>query len=138
MILNQLSNVNLFAILVAFFVFFMLGYVWYQLLFVKAYKVALGKENEELPKKSVYIIGPAVCCIIYILTSAILIYALNITSLWTALEFALVVGIGYLVTNTTNIAINPNIPKPFLYSLISGGYFLLSIILVSFILVLMK
>lgn len=81
MILNQLSNVNWLAILVAFFVFFMLGYVWYQLLFVKAYKIALGKENEELPKKTLYIVGPAICCLVYILTTAILINTLNIVSL---------------------------------------------------------
>jgi len=138
MILNQLSNVNWLAIFVAFFSIFMLGYVWYQLLFVKAYKVALGKENEELPKKAIYVVGPMICCIMYTVTSAVLIYALDITDLSNALQFAFVAGMGYLVTNTTNIAINPNIPRPFSYSLISSSYFLICSIIISVILVLMK
>lgn len=138
MTLDQLSNVNWLAVLVAFVVFFMLGYVWYQLLFVKAYKIALGKENEELPKKPIYVVGPAICCFLYILTTAVLIYALDIKGLWEALQLSLVVGIGYLVTNTTNIAINPNIPRPFLYSVISGSYFLLCTVITCLILVSMK
>ncbi|MFL9835578.1 DUF1761 domain-containing protein [Chryseobacterium terrae] len=91
-----------------------------------------------MPKKSIYIVGPANCGIIYTLTSALLIYALDINSVSAALEFSFVIGVGYLVTNTTNIAINPNIPKPFLYSAISGGYFLLSAIIISILIVLMK
>ncbi|MBB6001570.1 hypothetical protein [Arcicella rosea] len=56
------------------------------------------------------------------MASAILIEALNVQSFETALEFTLLVGIGYLVANTVNIAINPNIPRPILYGIISGAY----------------
>lgn len=136
--ISQLSNLNGFSVLAGFFAFFMLGYLWYQILFVKAYKIALGKENEELPKKAIYIIGPAICCLIYTVTSALLIYALNITTFEQALEFSLIIGLGYLVCNTVNIAINPNIPRPFLYGLISGSYFLMGITIVNIILVAMK
>ena len=48
------------------------------------------------------------------------------------------VGMGYLVANTVNIAINPNIPRPLLYGVISGGYFLAGITIVSIILVAMR
>ncbi|MBK9742420.1 MAG: DUF1761 domain-containing protein [Saprospiraceae bacterium] len=136
--MNQLSNLNWLSILIAFFAFFMLGYVWYVLLFSKQYKISLGKENETLPTSLLFIIGPAVCSIGYILASAILLYALNIKTYAGALEFSLIIGIGYLVSNTVNIAINPNIPRPFFYGLISGSYFLVGITIVNVILVAMK
>jgi hypothetical protein len=49
--------------------------------------------------------------------------------------FALVVGIGYLVANTVIIAINPNVPRPLFYSLISGGYHLIGIVVTALIVV---
>lgn len=70
--------------------------------------------------------------------SAILIYALGIQTLGRALEFSALVGVGYLVANTVNIAINPNIPRPILYGIISGSYHLVGILIVSMIVVSMK
>jgi hypothetical protein len=136
--ISQISNLNWLGILAAFFAFFMLGYVWYVVLFSKHYKISLGKENESLPGSLLFIIGPAICSIGYILASAILIYALNVSTYAEALEFSLIIGIGYLVCNTVNIAINPNIPRPFLYGLISGSYFFMAITIVNVILVAMK
>ena len=48
--------------------------------------------------------------------------SLNIESYQDALIFAIIVGLGYLVANTVDIAINPNIPRPLLYGAISGSY----------------
>lgn len=63
--------------------------------------------------------------------------ALHIESYTNALLFALIVGLGYLVANTVNIAINPNIPRPPLYGAISGAYHLVGVVIVSVILVAM-
>jgi hypothetical protein len=43
-----------------------------------------------------------------------------------------------LAATTVNTAINPNIPRPLLYGLISGTYFVLSSIAVSVIVVAMQ
>jgi hypothetical protein len=67
-----------------------------------------------------------------------LINGLLIESYVNALLFGLIVGIGYLVANTVNIAINPNIPRPLLYGAISGAYHLVGIVIVSLILVFMR
>ena len=136
--IGQLANLNWMSVIVAFAAFFMLGYVWYTLLFGQRYRISLGKENETLPNKPIFIIGPAVCCMAYTIATAVLIYALGIHTYGKAIEFAIVVGVGYLVANTINIAINPNIPRPLLYGIISGGYFLAGIVMVSIILVTMK
>lgn len=67
--------------------------------------------------------------------NAPLIQALDITTIGTAVSFALVIGTGYLVANTIDIAINPNMPRPLLYGAISGVFHLTGILLVSIILV---
>lgn len=136
--MSQLANLNWISVLIAFFVYFFLGALWFTLLFPKPYKISLGKENETLPNKPIFIVGPALCTLVITLASAILFYALNIQSFGSAIEFSLLIGIGFLVANTTNIAINPNIPRPILYSIISGAYHLVGIVIVGVILVVMK
>lgn len=135
----QLAHLNWISILAAFFAYFLLGGLWFTVLFGKQYKFSLGKENETLKNNSpIFIVGPAVCSLIITIVSAVLIYALKIHSITSAIEFAFIIGIGYLFANTIMIAINPNIPRPILYGLISGFYHLTGILIVSIILVAMK
>ncbi|MFN8294386.1 MAG: DUF1761 domain-containing protein, partial [Chitinophagales bacterium] len=78
------------------------------------------------------------CSFVITIASALLMYALNISSISSAIEFALVIGIGFLVANTINIAINPNMPRPIYYGVISGAYHLTGILIVSIIIAVMK
>lgn len=136
---NALAHINWISVLLAFVVYFILGALWFTLLFSKPYRVSLGKENEQQKAPApIFIIGPALCCLVITLASAVLMYLLQINSIEEAFQFAILVGIGYLVANTVNIAINPNIPRPLYYSFISGTYHLAGIIIVSIILVVMK
>ncbi|MCR1027057.1 DUF1761 domain-containing protein [Cellulophaga baltica] len=134
-----LTSINWLGVLSAFIPYFMLGALWFTLFFKKQYAISLGKEN-SMPEKPapIFIIGPAICSLIITITTAILIYALNINSYQSAIEFAFVIGLGYLVANTMNIAINPNIPKPIMYGIISGLYHLVGIIIVCIIIFAMK
>jgi hypothetical protein len=136
--INQLTNLNWISVLVAFVAYFVLGALWFTLFFSKQYKISLGKEGQTLPNKPIFIVGPALCSLIITIASAVLMYALHIQSVGEAMEFATVIGIGFLVANTVNIAINPNIPKPILYGIISGAYHLTGISIVSLILAIMK
>lgn len=137
--ISQLSNLNWISVLIAFIAYFVLGALWFTLLFKKQYAISLGKEN-QLPEKPapIFIIGPALCSLVITIANAILFYALDIHSYGSALEFSLVVGIGYLVANTVNIAINPNIPNPIHYGIISGSYHLTGIVIVNIILTVMR
>jgi Protein of unknown function (DUF1761) len=137
--ISQLSNINWVAVLSAFSVYFILGALWFTLFFKKQYAISLGKEN-QLPEKPapIFIIGPAVCSLIITITSALLMQALGINTYSNAIEFALIVGIGYLVANTVNIAINPNMPHPIHYGIISGLYHLVGILLACTMLAAMK
>ena len=136
---NILTTINWLSVLAAFVAYFLLGPLWYLGLFAKPYRAALGKENEPAaPPAPIFIIGPAVCSLVVTITCAVLLYALHISSYAGALSFALLVGLGYLVANTVNVAINPNIPRPLFYGLITGGFHLVGMVLVNVILVAMK
>ncbi|MBC8151834.1 MAG: DUF1761 domain-containing protein [Bacteroidetes bacterium] len=136
---DVLPAINWLSVLAAFVAYFLLGPLWYLLLFPRQYRVSLGRKSDE-PQSSnpLFIVGPAVCALMITLTSAVLFYALNITTYGNAIRFATLIGIGYLVANTVNIAINPNIPRPFLYGFVSGGYHLTGMLLVNLVLVAMR
>ncbi len=137
--ISQLSNLNWVGVLIAFIAYFMLGALWFTLFFKKQYAISLGKENSMPAKPApIFIIGPALCSLVITIANAILFYALKISSYGSALEFSFVVGIGYLVANTINIAINPNIPNPIQYGIICGSYHLTGITIVNTILTAMR
>jgi hypothetical protein len=137
--IEQVSNLNGWAVLVAFLPYTVLGALWFTLFFIKPYKAALGKANQDLNNKApIYIVGPMFCTIVVTLATAILIQALQIQTIAAAVELSLVIGVGYLVANTFNIAINPNIPNPIQYGIITGSYHLIGITMASVILVVMK
>ena len=136
--MQAISSLNWFGVLLAFVPYFLLGALWFTVLFKKQYAISLGRENEQQQNLApIFIVGPALCMLVITLTSALLLNALAINSYQGALLFALLVGIGYLVANTVNIAINPNIPRPLLYGAISGAYHLVGIVIVSLMLVFM-
>ena len=133
-----ISAVNWLSVVVAFVAYSALGALWFTLLFKKQYAKSLGKENENLQNSGpVFIVGPMVCSLLITITCAVLIHALEIHSISGALEFAVIVGIGYLFSNTVNIAINPNMPKPIPYGIISGMFHLVGMLIVCSILVAM-
>lgn len=137
--MNQLTNLNWVSVLVAFVAYCVVGALWFTLLFAKQYKISLGKANEELNNKApIFILGPALCSLVITVANAVLFYSLNISTFNEAVEFSFIVGFGFLVANTMNIAINPNIPRPIHYGIISGTYHLAGIFIVNTILVAMK
>lgn len=136
--MQAILSLNWFGVLLAFVPYFLLGALWFTVLFKKPYAISLGRENEQPQNMApIFIIGPALCTLVITLTSALLLNALAINSYQGALLFGLIVGIGYLIANTVNIAINPNIPRPLLYGAISGAYHLVGIVIVSLMLVFM-
>lgn len=132
---NILTTISWISVTVAFFAYFFLGALWYMLLFPKLYRISLGRDPQEKTSEApIFIIGPAVCALIITITSAILMYALQISTVAGLVQFIFLIGIGYLFTNTVNIAINPNIPRPFLYGMITGMYHLTGMVIVNSIL----
>lgn len=139
LLVAALGRVKWIPVCIASFVSFVFGALWFTAFFGDFYPVVLGRQN-QLPQDPapIFIVGPLVCTVVTTITSAILIRALKIDNLSDAVKFGALVGFGYLVSTMTNTAINPNMPHPLLYSLLSGPFFFLSGILASVILVLFR
>ncbi|PPK87239.1 uncharacterized protein DUF1761 [Neolewinella xylanilytica] len=136
--LTSFSSLSWLGVATAFAIYFVLGGLWFTVFFNRAYAYSLGKDAASLQNPDpIFIIGPAACSLLITVTTALLMQALGVTTIAAAIRFALVIGTGYLVANTVNIAINPNIPRPLLYGAISGAFHLTGILLVSLILVAM-
>jgi hypothetical protein len=135
-VLSALGSINWIAVLLAVVAYTVLGGVWFAVLFAKPYAAALGRDSTPQPAQpALFYGGPAVATLFVVMTTAALMAALQINAIGDAVVFALVVGIGYLVANTVIIAINPNMPRPLFYSLISGAYHLVGIVVTALIVV---
>jgi hypothetical protein len=134
--LQALSQVHWLAVLAAHVATTVLGGVWFTVLFGEAYAKVLGRDYDPTAKPApLYVVGPMVCSLFTIVTTAVLLKALNVATVGDGVVFGAVVGCGYAVATMMNTAINPNMPRPFAYALISGPYFLLTSVLTSAILV---
>lgn len=134
--LGAVSMINWWAVAAAFAVYFALGALWFVVLFNKQYNRSLGRQDSaEIGKSPTFIVGPAVCTLLTVIATAFLIKALGISTLAESVGFGLLVGLGYLASNTVNTAINPLFPRPFHYGLVSGAYHLTGVLLASVILV---
>jgi hypothetical protein len=135
---DAINQINLLSILAALVPSFIFGGVWYGVVVAKIYVIALGREALPVQKPGpLFIIGPLVCNLFVVTTSAILLRMLQVESVEGALAFGILVGIGYILSTVMNVAINPNFPRPFLYTLINAPYFIASSLMTSVILVMM-
>ena len=136
---SVLSEINWLAVIASTVVFAVLGGLYFSAIVARPYRVALGNEAAQLPKPGpLFILGPLVSSLAVVVTSAILLRALSVESVGDGVVFGLLVGIGYLVAQTLNIAINPNFPRPLLYTLINAPYFILCTVAASVILTLWR
>lgn len=137
--IKNLSKINWLAVFLSLVLYSLFGWLWFTVLFPNQYASALDKLG-MMPAKPdpIYFYGPALAILPTIITAALLMAVLNINTRKAAIEFALIIGIGFLVANTFDIAINPNIPHPVSYGLIVGGFQLISLVVSCLILQAMR
>jgi hypothetical protein len=136
-VLQAFSNINWLAVAIASVVSIGLGGLWFGLVAAKQYVRVLGREGQPAPQqRTVDAVGPLVCIVVVVLTSAVLVAALQLSTVTDAVVFGLVVGIGYLLAMTFQIAINPNFPHPLRYGALNAPYFLTTSLVTSLALVL--
>ncbi len=124
------SQVHWLAVLAAALAHFMLGGAWFMGVVPKHYQAALGRNDPPGGKPSALVmVGPAVCSLVIIATTATLLQALAIETYSEAIAFGVFVALGYLAPMVMVIAINPNFPRPFYYAAINAPYFVLGSIL---------
>ena len=134
--LDAVVHINWVAVFVATAVSFIFGGLWFTVIFGKKYSEALERPYDPKQKPTkIFIVGPLMCGFVSTIATAILIRWCNITTYEETLVFSLIVGLGLQVAVMTNTAINPNMPRPFAYSLVCGPYFLLICMFTSLTLV---
>ncbi len=127
--IKNLSKINWLAVLLSLVFYSFFGWLWFTVLFPNQYANTLDKFGMLTAKPDpIYFYGPALTILPTIITTALLMVVLNINTRKAAIELALVIGLGFLVANTFNIAINPNIPHPMAYGLLVGGFQLIGIL----------
>lgn len=135
MIFTAFSQISLWGVLAASAFGFVFGGVYFGALVARPYARALGREGLPAARlDTLTIVGPFVCTVAMIVTTAALMRLVGIASLAEALSLALVIGVGYLLAMCMTIAINPNFPRPFAYTLVNAPYFLISMLATSAIL----
>ena len=133
---NVLGDISWIAVAVAAVAGIVMAGLWFAVVVAKPYAIALGREGQAPPPATVgSAAGPIVCQLITLLTSAVLIEALEVTSVADAIAFGLIVGVGYLTAMAFQIAINPVVPRPLLYGAINAPYFIASSVVSAVILV---
>jgi hypothetical protein len=137
--MNQaFHQINWIAVLAASGAHFVLGGIWFVVLFGKRYAAALGISDRPVEKPGALVmIGPLLCGTVTIATTAFLLNALRIQHYGDAMVLGAIVGGGYLVAMTVTIAINPLFPRPFYYALINGPMFLIGSLMSCVILIAM-
>jgi hypothetical protein len=137
--IKNLSKINWLGVLISLVFYSFLGWLWFTVMFPNQYAGTLDKLG-MMPVKPdpIYFYGPALAILPTIISTALLMVVLNINTRKAAIEFALIIGLGFLVANTFNIAINPNIPHPMAYGLLVGGFQLISILVSCLILQAMR
>lgn len=128
---NVVDHVSILAVLVSAAAVMVLGFVWFAVVFKNQYAVVLGRVGQPDAMGSLFIAGPSICVLVTAFTIAYLMSALRVASLNEALGFGAIVGLGLLAATAMNMAINPNIPRPITYGVLSSSYFFVSSILIS-------
>ena len=136
---GTLTELNLLAVIIATFAYFMLGALWFTPLFGAAYDKALGTKRDSGQKwPAIYYIGPFLSAVVTSAATAVLVYALGVSNLADAVWLGLILGVGFALSISCNNAINPITPRPLLYGIVTGGYHVVGITLVAIIIFLMK
>ncbi|WP_296097991.1 DUF1761 domain-containing protein [uncultured Agrobacterium sp.] len=139
MVFGTFAQISVWGVLAASAFGFVFGGVFYGALVPRYYAIALGRETMPAAKPDILtILGPFVCNVVMIVTTAAIMRMIGIVSLADALSLGLVIGVGYLLAMCMTIAINPNFPRPFYYTMVNAPYFLVSSLVTSGVLFLLQ
>ena len=139
MVFSAFAQISPWGVLAASAFGFVFGGVYFGALAPKHYAKALGREAMPAARPDMLtILGPFVCNVVMIVTTAAIMRMIGVESLADALSLGLVIGVGYLLAMCMTISINPNFPRPFHYTMVNAPYFLVSSLVTSAVLFLLR
>lgn len=139
MVFSAFAQISPWGVLASSAFGFVFGGVYFGALVPRYYAIALGREAVPTAKLDMLtILGPFLCNVVMIVTTAAIMRMTGVASLEDALSLGLVIGVGYLLAMCMTIAINPNFPRPFYYTMVNAPYFLASSLVTSALLFLLQ
>ena len=139
MVFSAFAQISLWGILAASAFGFVFGGLYFGALVPRYYAIALGREALPAARPDVLtILGPFLCNVGMIVSTAAIMRMIGIASLADALSLGLVIAVGYLLAMCMTIAINPNFPRPFFYTMVNAPYFLISSLVTTALLFLLQ
>lgn len=121
----EVVQIDWIAVAASSVAFSILGGIWFGAVVAGLYAKALGRPDLLGSKPAASAIaGPFACGAVVSIANAVFLPLAGVGTWGEAAGFGLMVSLGYLLPIVANIAINPNFPRPFLYSLINAPYFI--------------
>ncbi|WP_370619078.1 DUF1761 domain-containing protein [Mumia sp. Pv 4-285] len=116
----------------ATFAYYALGALWFTPLFGRAWDSATGhRRTDGEAFGAAYYVVPLVACGAVSVGVALLHELIDVAGLGGALLLGLVVGAGIAVPVSVTNAMNPAMPRPYVYGAVTGGYHLVGAVVVS-------
>lgn len=136
--IEAFSAVNWLAAALGALAYFVLGALWFSPLFGRVWDRAVGHERrpgERFPMS--YYVVPLVSSIAIAVATAWLAEAADLDGFWDATLFTIALGVGIAAAVSVTNAMTPNMRHPFAYGVVTGGYHVVGIGVVTAIVVLM-
>ena len=139
---DMLGQLNWLAVVVAGAAYFALGALWFAPQVLGGiWQRSIGWDpNQSPPRPSARSYGPAaIAYLVAAVATAMLAAATGADDVSGAITLGLVVGIGYALTLTAVTAgFAPNLPQPWTWFAVSGGYHLVGLVITSLIVTLWR
>lgn len=128
--LDAFAHLNWLAIALAALTYYILGAAWFTPLFGKAWDRSIGHDRSQAAKFSTsYYVVPLVSAVFVAFALGLILTALA-ASFGEALIVGLVVGLAVAAVSINN-ALTPHTPHPYVFGVVTGGYHIVGIVIVS-------
>ncbi|HEX2027802.1 MAG TPA: DUF1761 domain-containing protein [Nitriliruptorales bacterium] len=134
MTFDVLSDLNWLAVVVATVAYFLLGSLWYTVLFGRAWARASGVEfaEEEAPSPAIYL-APLLAYLVSAIATAMLASVTGSDTYADGVVLGLVVGVGYAVMFAFVSAVFDRRPQPNVWFAINASFNLVGLLIVAII-----
>lgn len=128
--LDAFAHLNWLAIVLAAVAYYILGAAWFTPLFGEHWDRSIGHDRSQAATFSTgYYVVPLVSAVFVASAIGLILTALA-ARLGEALIVGLVIGAGVAVVSINN-ALTPHTPRPYVLGVVTGGYHLVGIVVVS-------
>ncbi|WP_251153393.1 DUF1761 domain-containing protein [Cellulosimicrobium sp. Marseille-Q4280] len=135
MTIDTLGDVSWIGVLLAALASYVLGALWFTPLFGRAWDASIDHERVRGQAFGpLYYVAPLVSSILTSFATAVLLEVTGTRALGGAALLGVLVGTCYAAAVTFTNAVNPRTPRPVLFSVVTGSYHVVSIVVGALVL----